>query len=145
VRVAAHDRSLSDWRKAADFNGAARLLDGVDVGVNDSSDAIVKEQGDIGIVDAAHPYEWRNADRECGLCDALNGFEIEDRVLAVDEQKVMPACLGNARDIRRTGEPDIQAEYGLASSEFLSERMKGHDGVPEAIQAGLERIGKARV
>jgi hypothetical protein len=65
-------------------------------------------------------------------------------VLAVDEQKIMPTCLGNARDVRRTGEPDIHAEHGLASGEFLSERMKGHDGLPEAIQAGLERIGNAR-
>jgi hypothetical protein len=65
-------------------------------------------------------------------------------VLAVDEQKIMPACLGNARDVRRTGEPDIHAEHRLASGEFLSERMEGHDGLPEAIQAGLERIGNAR-
>ena len=48
----------------------------------------------------------------------------EQRVLAVDENEIVPAGLGNARDIDRAHRAHVHAERDLAGLEKLLERIR---------------------
>ena len=113
MRITGGDRALAERGKFADVDRLARLRGRVHVRVDDAHHAVVEQQRHVGIVDAAHAHQRSNAATERGARDVADGLEIEQRMLAVDEDEIMPGRLGDARDIAGARQPHRHAERNL--------------------------------
>ncbi len=64
-----------------------------------------------------------DAAAERGARDVADGFEIEQRMLAIDEDEIVPRRLGDAGDIARAREPHRHAERDLAGLHARLDRI----------------------
>ena len=91
----------------------------VDIGENDAGDAVVEQHRHVGVVGRAHADHRRDADREGRAGDVDDGLDVEDGVLAVDEQEVVVGRLGDANHIGRAHEAHREAHGSLACAHGL--------------------------
>jgi hypothetical protein len=113
MRIAGGDGALTERRRFADIDRLARLPGIVHIRINDAHHAIIEQQRHIGIVDAAHAHQRRDAAAERGARDVANGLEIEQRMLAIDENEIMPSRLRDAGDIAGARQLHRHAERDL--------------------------------
>src|SRR5581483_8783156 len=123
VRIAAAHRALSDGRKLASIDRTLGFLRRVDVGIDDAHRAVVEQERYVGIVDAADAHQWRDAARHCSTDNVADGLEVEQRVLAIDEEKVVARRFGDAGDIAGTPKPYRHAKCDVASLHTRLDRV----------------------
>ena len=135
MRIAAGDRALADRRELADLDRLARLRRIVHVRIDNAHDAIVEQQRHVRIVDAAYPHQRRNAAGQRRAGDVADGLEIEQRMLAIDENEVVAGRLGDAGDVAGTAQPHRHAERDATGAHALQNRVhdsiRGHQLTPK--------------
>ena len=99
VRVATAHRALANRGELGRVHCALRLLGVVHIGKHNACHAVVQVHRHIGVVDAAHPHLGGNAATQRHLGHVANGLEVEQRVLHIDEHKVVSRGFGNANDV----------------------------------------------
>ena len=97
-------------------------------GIDDPDVSLLLDNGVMGIVypdvnTAAHAHQRRDAAAERGARDVADGLEIEQRMLAVDKDEVVPCRLGNAGDIARARQPHRHAERDIACLHACLDRV----------------------
>ena len=89
--------------------------------------AVVEDARGVPVLQARDAHERRHADRERGGGDLRRAVELERAVLAVDEEEVEAAGLGDLRDVDGARLAQAQADGELARAE-LPQGVIGNGG-----------------
>ena len=118
IGIAAGDAAAAERAEAHRIDGGPRILGGVHVRIDDAGDAVVEQRLHVEVAHERTRAKGATPSATRGLGDMADGLQVEQAVLDIDEQEVVPGGAGDAGDLGRAGHPHAEAEHGPAGGQL---------------------------